>query len=590
MRKRKNFIVKLLVSYLVIVLVPASLFFGFFLVNRYRETEKNIRMQMEAAAETLSAQLDSVYSDMSFISIDLLSRGDFFQTAKKLYYNSRTVQAQREYYRILADYMTTYAMARSIYQIIFFNPEGYFISNYHYNIDYHYGSRIDPALIESLAWLPAVEEKAGGEYLIAVQNNPFFEEDTRVIGLGRAIRDPGRIIGYLIIQADMSSLDYLFENARQLHAAVQILQDGRVILQDGKDPAAWKQEIHVSFTSPNTGISVELTKPKTDIYQVLISTMGVIGVQIALFLALMISCILFYSRKLSKPMTALTKQMQRLTLENLDGDPEIEIYHDYSEIEYLSTAFLEMRNRLNSMINETIVARSLQLEEHFRALQSQINPHFIYNTLNVIGIMGQERGAERINDACIKLAELLRYSISDPYSNAAFREEFSNIRSYLELMKLRYEHKLDYELSLDERLEAVQLPKLVLQPFVENAIKYAFDQEHKIIRITVTAEVWKGGWRICIQDNGRGFSEDTLKSVRQELEGFLSRDYDRTQIGQERQGLGIRNTIARLCLYEETCTYELGNGVAGGARVLLYSERKRRSDGYDTVSGDDRGG
>ena len=86
MRKRKNFIVKLLVSYLVIVLVPACLFFGLFLMNRYRETEKNVRMQMEAAAETLSAQLDSVYSDMSFISIDLLSRGDFFQTAKKLYY------------------------------------------------------------------------------------------------------------------------------------------------------------------------------------------------------------------------------------------------------------------------------------------------------------------------------------------------------------------------------------------------------------------------------------------------------------------------------------------------------------------------
>lgn len=589
MKRKKNFIQKLLVSYLIIAMIPALGFFAVIMVNKYKEAEKNAQLKVRSAAQTISAQVDGIYSDMSFISIDLLSRGDFFQTTKKLYYNSKTPQAQREYYRILVDHMTTYSLAKSIYQVIFFNPEGYFISNYHYNIDYHYGSRIDPQLIESLPWIEDVQKKSGEELMLPVQKNAFFEHDTEVMGLGRAIRDPGTIIGYIVVQADMARLDYLFENANQIRAGVRIVSDGRVIYQDSLFEDGKKELIYASVTSASSGITVEVAKDKTDIYAGVLEELCVLGIQALVLLTLMALCMVFYSNKLSKPLAALTGQMQKLTLDNLDAETNIRIYHDYTEIEYLSKAFSDMRNRLNSMINETIVSKSIQMEERFRALQSQINPHFIYNTLNVIGIMGQESGEARINDACIKLSELLRYSISDPYSNTTFEAEFANIRSYLELLKLRYEHKLEYRIQLDESLKEMELPKLVIQPFVENAIEHAFDKNHKTIEVTIDGKTDGENWIIVISDNGKGFEKEKLEQLLSEVEQFLENDYDRTRNQSRPFQLGVRNTIARLALYYEGFSYQFFNQEKGGAQVVLSSKRKKRMVKNASIQGDNSG-
>lgn len=578
MKKTKNFLQKLVVSYLVIALIPVIGFLTAFGINRYYETEKNTMSRLTSSAETVSAQMDRIYSDMAFISIDLLSRGDFYATTKKLYYNSRTPQSQREYYRILVDNMVTYSLANSIYQVIFFNPEGYFISNYHYNIDYHYGSRIDRNIIEGLSWLPDVQEKEGAELLLPVEKNAFFEHDTDVIGLGRAIRDPGSIIGYIIVQADMDKLSYVFESSSLLHAGVRVLSEGRVIYENGLFPREqdYGRYLMVSKDSPSTGITIMMAKTKADVLKEAMDAFFPLIVQGIVMLAIMICCIVIYSRKLSRPLIAFTKRLEKVTLDNLDMESEFEEYHDYYEIEYLCHAFADMRNRLNFMINETIVYKSLQMEERFRALQSQMNPHFMYNTLNVIGIMGLESGNNRINDACIKLSGLLRYSISDPYSNSTFAEEFDNIESYLELMKLRYEHKLSYRISLDERLKPLELPKLVLQPFVENALEHAFDKEHKSIDVHLSGELENGRWKIVISDNGKGFAKDSLDSLKKEVESFIQNDYDRTKNAARTGGIGVRNTIARLDLYYEGFTYSFSNAQTGGAVVILSSCLKEK--------------
>lgn len=578
MKKTKNFLQKLVISYLVIALIPVVGFLTVFGINRYYETKKNTMGRLTSSAETVSAQMDRIYSDMAFISIDLLSRGEFYATTKKLYYNSRTPQSQREYYRILVDNMVTYSLANSVYQVIFFNPEGYFISNYHYNIDYHYGSRIDKSIIEGLSWLPDVQNKNGSELLLPVQKNAFFEHDTDVIGLGRAIRDPGSIIGYIIVQADMDRLSYVFESSSLLHAGMQVMANGRMIYENELFPKEQEYDkyLMVAKESSSTGITIMMAKPRADILKEAMEAFLPLIVQGMVMLVIMICCIVIYSRKLSRPLIAFTKRLEKVTLDNLDMESEFEEYHDYYEIEYLCHAFADMRNRLNFMINETIVYKSLQMEERFRALQSQMNPHFMYNTLNVIGIMGLESGDNRINDACIKLSELLRYSISDPYSNSTFAGEFDNIESYLELMKLRYEHKLNYQIVLDERLRDRELPKLVIQPFVENALEHAFDKGHKAIEVRLRGELDGERWKIVIADNGKGFSEETLKVLQEEVDSFIRNDYDRTKNAAVTGGIGVRNTIARLELFYEGFDYSFYNAETGGAVVVLSSCLKEK--------------
>ena len=295
--------------------------------------------RLTSSAETVSAQMDRIYSDMAFISIDLLSRGDFYATTKKLYYNSRTPQSQREYYRILVDNMVTYSLANSIYQVIFFNPEGYFISNYHYNIDYHYGSRIDRNIIEGLSWLPDVQEKEGAELLLPVEKNAFFEHDTDVIGLGRAIRDPGSIIGYIIVQADMDKLSYVFESSSLLHAGVRVLSEGRVIYESGLFPREqdYGRYLMVSKDSPSTGITIMMAKTKADVLKEAMDAFFPLIVQGIVMLAIMICCIVIYSRKLSRPLIAFTKRLEKVTLDNLDMESEFEEYHDFMRLNTCAT-------------------------------------------------------------------------------------------------------------------------------------------------------------------------------------------------------------------------------------------------------------
>ena len=107
------------------------------------------------------------------------------------------------------------------------------------------------------------------------------------------------------------------------------------------------------------------------------------------------------------------------------------------------------------------------------SLQAQINPHFLYNTLNVIGIMGTESHNPDIYDACRRLSSLMRYAIADKNGrNSIIGWEIENITDYLELMKLRFEHRVEYQVFCEEMLKNTEIPRLIFQPFVENVFEH----------------------------------------------------------------------------------------------------------------------
>ena len=163
-----------------------------------------------------------------------------------------------------------------------------------------------------------------------------------------------------------------------------------------------------------------------------------------------------------------------------------------------------------------------------------------------------------------------------------------NIRDYLNLMQLRYEHKLCYEVQYDPRMKELRMPRLVMEPFVENIFAHAYGPEHKIVHVRVTGEIRQGRWYVTIEDDGQGVSGEKLQQMRD----HIRQSCQRILAGKRRKpeyGIGVENTIMRLHLYYgDAFRYELESEENAGFRIRLSAEMKKENE-YETDESADSG-
>jgi two-component system sensor histidine kinase YesM len=277
----------------------------------------------------------------------------------------------------------------------------------------------------------------------------------------------------------------------------------------------------------------------------------------------------YSSKRLARPLKTLRDRIEGINLDTMEASSQSTPTGSTDEIVRVWQAFSDMTYRLNEMIRRELFMRSLQAQAHYRVLQSQINPHFLYNTLGVIGIMGEESGDNRISNACESLAGLLKYSISYHDGAVTLEKELHNTQKYLELMRLRYEHKITYRIESDSSLGQRPLPKMTLQPFVENAVKYGFSPEHKAISITVTACALENGWALSVVDDGKGFPHDVLAALQEKLCETDQRAA-RGDVYEQEDKLGIVNTFLRIQIYfGERVSFRVANNPGGGAVIAM---------------------
>jgi len=200
-----------------------------------------------------------------------------------------------------------------------------------------------------------------------------------------------------------------------------------------------------------------------------------------------------------------------------------------------------------------------------------VNPHCIYNILNVLSNKGIVNGDDEICEICDNIASMLRYSTSTLKRTATIAEELEHVRKYLMLMKKRFEHRLEFEISADPEICNAAIPKIVLQQIVENSINHGFEKLQTIMYISVKGYASDGWWYIEITDNGQGFAPEVLnqlkikmEEVKKELSGTES--YKGLAIG----GMGLINTYARLLLFHHgKFVFKLENAEGGGAKVTI---------------------
>ena len=311
--------------------------------------------------------------------------------------------------------------------------------------------------------------------------------------------------------------------------------------------------------SETSGWMAVMVRNKSSIVNVIQDIQKVIIVAIFVFMVLSAYMAYRISLKMTKPINDMIVSAQSISWSNLD----MEALEDNAENEIMA---------LNNTFKETLkrLSESMQLElgARLNALQSQMNPHFLYNTLSVISASADQQ--EKVERMCSRLSDMLRYStVYEEESNSTLEDEVRHTENYLELMKDRYEENLIYDIEEAGNLDRVKVPRVILQPIVENCFKHGFGENGFpwMIHVAVTAS--DGHWKIHVRNNGRPFQERDLKELNEKVEGFLKGEQKKIS------GIGLTNTIIRLrLLYEEQVEYEIYTGNDGYTYVVLKGNYK----------------
>lgn len=247
---------------------------------------------------------------------------------------------------------------------------------------------------------------------------------------------------------------------------------------------------------------------------------------------------LYMSAKISQPIKRLERSMQLVERGNFNI--EIPIRGD-DEVGRLSRRFNLMVNRIRELMGQIIVEQESKRRSELEVLQSQIHPHFLYNTLNsVVRLAGTGKNDEVIT-MITSLSKFFRISLSKGKRIIPLSDELEHIRNYLIIQKIRYKNKFEFEIIAGDGLEGLQSPKLILQPIVENSIYHGIEPSADEGRIMIRAELADGMLRLQVIDNGVGMSPE--KASR------LMADSQSLEEGEPSSGIGLRNVHERIRLY-----------------------------------------
>jgi len=333
--------------------------------------------------------------------------------------------------------------------------------------------------------------------------------------------------------------------------------------------SAGDDEYAFTNMAQKSNLSVVLTVPRGVVFAELDLFRNVAAVTVVVLILFSVAVFYFLSRILTQPLVKLKNAIDSIDLQ--DAQPKIDNKFRMNEIQKINFSFRNMNDRLQHSLEKIVRFRMLQLQSQFDTLQAQINPHFLFNMLGIIQASAETGQLEQVNMLSRNLSEFMRYSISMDSPTTTLDKEVTFTTQYLELMKTRYMHRLVYDFDLDPDMLYIFVPKLILQPLVENAIKYGFRGIGHPLRISVAGRLEEQWWELRVGDNGAGFTDEGLADINGKIESSLARlDADFEQIRLDLGGMGMVSTIVRMKLqFRHQFQYTICNRQAGGAEVVL---------------------
>ena len=236
---------------------------------------------------------------------------------------------------------------------------------------------------------------------------------------------------------------------------------------------------------------------------------SLLGMGLLLLLVIILSY--YIPRSITMPITRISRVTNQVAKGNLSVRAAAE---SGAEARMLSDSLNAMIDKINELLDQVTTEQIRLRKAEFELLQAQINPHFLYNTLDTIVWLAEAGDQKRVVSMVGNLSDFFRTSLNQGKDIISIREELAHVRSYLEIQQIRYQDILRYEITVPEDLYEYKIPKITIQPLVENALYHGIKNKRGQGTITVTGKSKENGFVLYVRDNGIGMTQERLNEVR----------------------------------------------------------------------------
>ena len=577
---------RMLLSNIVVALIPFLIFSivsGFVFLDHAQKTAEEHSVQLiHQVSNSMDVYVETIEKMVNYIQLELQDTPFFTMESE----GASGWESETDYIRSVLENVAN--SHREVAGIFIATKEDLYVSTGM--------SRISRDPFQNERWYREASENPEEIQLISVvtgrnivTNRSYSIDD--VFSLAKAVQDPetGEVLGVIL-------LDIRHDIIQSSINGVTIGEKGFVFVMDQEDNIVYTPvngivyRVNPKWVKAMEPMSVQIQGGSYQIRSELSPytgwrTVGVFSMDevmssvntivYILFTCVIISLVLvvIVSFKFSRTLTNPIFKLKRLMKQAESGDLTVRFNFEHNdEIGELGQSFNHMIARIDQLIQMVYVEQENKRTAEMKSLQEQIKPHFLYNTLDTISWMARDYDAEDIVRLVDALTNMFRIGLSHGKDIITVKEEITHVSNYLYIQKIRYKDKLNYVIHVDESLYAIEVPKLILQPLVENAIYHGVKAKRGGGTITITGVPEGENLVFTVQDNGAGMPQEKVEE--------LNRRMSERSVLDEKKSFGlfyIRERI-QLCYgkgYGVHVESTLGEGTRVTITLPLYQKPKK---------------
>lgn len=563
---RSSISIKFLVTFLIVLIIPLLIITQIFVTKLHTILKNKEQSSTFERISFAASQFDRIFSDMDRIATSLIL-------------DCRITDILTDSSQIPSyEWFTGYKSFNSLLALLNSN------SDYKYNITvisydnklYHSGASYNTLLNSNSPMVTYINSKNGNPTIF----NRMLEEfdDNSVITLGRAVYEKGKYLGTILVETPISYLDEWLNPFEDNSIQLYVLEDNQRIIYSSvfTENSQISEELKMALEEKRNSVNLE----KTDY---LLSQMGmdqknlsvvslvtsdsvfhestqVVGLFILAFFILICAVIIaifsltfLFTRDIKK----LNAEVSRFG--NMTGTDISLTVHSCDEVGQLTEGVISMSHRINRLLQEVQENERNKRILEFNSLQSQVNPHMIYNTLNTITYLAELQNAGNIREISSSFAFLLR-SISNQGEFISISQEIEYLKSFIAIKKYNMLCNIQTDFNIDINVLNYRILKLILQPIVENAIIHGFADRIEEGLLTISINYKEGIIHVSISDDGIGMDEELIQSI------MSGNEKDRNTFLR----VGIKNIVDRLKLqYGKETSFSIISAPGCGTTVHI---------------------
>ncbi|RKP52989.1 sensor histidine kinase [Cohnella endophytica] len=585
---------KLIVTYILLTVVPMSLLVYVSYTQYARSVEEQIGEYMPKFLYQANADIEKHIQELTTLPEILFNSENILSILRRTSYEKRS-DLNKDQYNMNSYLARTYTNGRNA------DVLGVFVVS---NDRVFYSSKAgfkEPNWTQTIGEyaVPNRDPSGKSSILLPADVKLHFDTDTPYVFIRKPINDDDnrKSLGTMLIAVDLSFIDDIVRNFETNERADLWVMDpaGRIVYHTDRSLIGTVDReknlypvLNGSFRKSVEGEPAKLVSvnQETKIGWVLVHSIPlhdltqradlIRNVTIFVFIAIVIAAsaiAVVISYNMTRPLKKLSGLMKTVEMGDLQVDLKVQ---SGDEVGTLARSFNSMIATIRELIHKNYQIEIRQKEAELYALQSQINPHFMYNTLETIGMAVEEGETEQVVDMVTLLGRMLRFSVSNQSKSVTIAEEVQHVRDYLTIQKFRFEERVHFEIvqvMTDKDLQSFFTPKFILQPIVENAIKYGLETRKALdIHIAVSEEFGaKSGKRdivLRIRDNGPGIEPERLSELEQSLKKITFEGRD--------AHFGLNNVNSRIVMMHGTdYGLQLHSIVGKGTEVIIRIPKTR---------------